>query len=60
MIAVSNKTDWPGSVFKVLKKHKVGQIAYVPDAGHTSLIQKAISDNVVKTVSLKNMFCSGV
>ena len=52
MMAVSNKTDWSGSGFKVLKKHKVNQIAYVPDAGHTSLIQKAISDNVVKTVSL--------
>ena len=51
-MAVKKKTSWSNAVFKILKKNNIKQIAYVPDAGHTSLIQKAIEDNIVNPVSL--------
>ena len=46
------KPDWSKDVFKVLKKADIRQVAYVPDAGHTSLIKMAIADNAIKPVSL--------
>ena len=51
-MAVKKKTGWSNAVFKILKENNIKQIAYVPDAGHTSLIQKAIEDNIVNPVSL--------
>ncbi len=32
---------WPDAVFEVLKRFDVRQVAYVPDAGHTRLIERA-------------------
>ena len=46
------KTDWPVDVFRVLKDADVRQIAYVPDAGHTELINLCIADNAVCSVPL--------
>ena len=46
------KTDWPADVFRVLKKADVRQVAYVPDAGHTDLINLCITDNAVRAVPL--------
>tara|TARA_B100001123_G_scaffold391603_1_gene470093 strand:- start:702 stop:1229 length:528 start_codon:yes stop_codon:yes gene_type:complete len=51
-MALKKKTSWSNAVFKTLKENNVKQIAYVPDAGHTSLIEKAIDDNIVKPISL--------
>ena len=44
--------DWPEDVFRALKAANVRQVAYVPDAGHTQLINKCIADNEVRTVPL--------
>ncbi len=32
--------DWPGDIFRVLVEMNVRQVAYVPDAGHTRLIER--------------------
>jgi sulfopyruvate decarboxylase alpha subunit len=46
------KTDWPVDLFRVLKDADVRHIAYVPDAGHTELINLCIADNAVRSVPL--------
>ena len=32
--------DWPGDMFRALVESDVRQVAYVPDAGHTRLIER--------------------
>lgn len=36
--------DWRRAIFAVLKKAGVRQVAYVPDAGHTALIEACLAD----------------
>ncbi len=45
-------TDWRDEIFEVLKAAGMAQIAYVPDAGHSRLIERAIEDNDLRAVSL--------
>ncbi|MFV0282003.1 MAG: thiamine pyrophosphate-binding protein [Rhodoblastus sp.] len=40
----NEQTDWRTDVFKILKRHDVGHIAYVPDAGHARAIELANAD----------------
>ena len=43
--------DWPREIYRVLKSHDVRQMTYVPDAGHTRLIELVRADaEVVSTV----------
>ena len=35
---------WPDRIYKVLKASRVQQMAYVPDAGHTALINRLSAD----------------
>jgi sulfopyruvate decarboxylase alpha subunit len=43
---------WQHQVFELLRRHKVTQIAYVPDAGHKILIERALADPGVHAVPL--------
>jgi sulfopyruvate decarboxylase alpha subunit len=43
---------WQEAVFKILKAGNVRQIAYVPDAGHSHLIRKAIADQEIEDIVL--------
>jgi len=43
---------WPAAIFSVIKAYDVGQVAYVPDAGHTALIDACIADPTIEAVSL--------
>jgi sulfopyruvate decarboxylase alpha subunit len=45
-------TGWQHEVFDLLRGHKVTQFAYVPDAGHRILIDRAIADPGVHAVAL--------
>src|SRR5262249_33440971 len=45
-------TGWQHQVFDLLRRHKVTQIAYVPDAGHKILIERSIADPGVHAVPL--------
>lgn len=47
----SIKTQWPTSIYRTLKEAGVKQMAYVPDAGHTTLINLFSADpDVASTV----------
>jgi sulfopyruvate decarboxylase alpha subunit len=47
----ASATSWPNAVYDVLKAAKVQQMAYVPDAGHTVLIDLFTADpEVISTV----------
>ena len=41
--------DWPRQVYQVLKDKDVRQMSYVPDAGHTALINLFIADPTTHT-----------
>ena len=43
---------WQEAVFKVLKQGNVRQVAYVPDAGHSQAIRRAIEDPEIHDVVL--------
>jgi sulfopyruvate decarboxylase alpha subunit len=43
---------WQESVFRVLKKSGVRQVAYVPDAGHAHTIQQAKDDPEIRDIVL--------
>ncbi len=39
--------DWRAEIFAALKKQQVRQMAYVPDAGHASLIRACHADSAI-------------
>jgi sulfopyruvate decarboxylase alpha subunit len=45
-------TEWPEAVYRVLKEAEVRQMAYVPDAGHTALINLFLADTGVASTVL--------
>jgi sulfopyruvate decarboxylase alpha subunit len=44
--------DWPLDIYRQLKAAAVSQLCYVPDAGHSRLIQLAHADRDIKTTVL--------
>ncbi len=44
--------DWPETIYQKLKDVGVAQVSYVPDAGHTKLINAVIADPEIHSVSL--------
>ena len=47
---------WREGVYDVLKEIGVRQVVYVPDAGHSLLIEKCLADPEMKTGPLTNEF----
>src|SRR6266567_4041676 len=43
---------WQDEVFDLLRRHRVTQFAYVPDAGHKILIDRSLADPDVHSVAL--------
>lgn len=43
---------WPEAIYQVLKRGGVRQVAYVPDAGHAHLIERAVADPDITDVVL--------
>lgn len=43
---------WPDELFDTLKRADVRQVGYVPDAGHTRLIERCIADKDIRDVVL--------
>ena len=43
---------WPGELFQVLKGANIRQVAYVPDAGHSRLIELCQADEQIKAIPL--------
>ena len=48
----SKVRDWPLDIYRQLKAAAVSQLCYVPDAGHSRLIQLAHADRDIKTTVL--------
>ena len=44
--------DWPLDIYKALKAAGVSQVCYVPDAGHSQLIELSHADRDIKTTVL--------
>jgi sulfopyruvate decarboxylase alpha subunit len=45
-------TRWQDHVYELLRQHNVTQFAYVPDAGHRTLIDRSLADSEVYSVAL--------
>src|SRR3954464_8652462 len=43
---------WPDQLYDVLKRAEVRQVGYVPDAGHSRLIERCKADNDIRDVVL--------
>ena len=50
--AVPAEPGWPGEVYGVLKAAGIRQVAYVPDAGHRTLIELAHADPAMEATVL--------
>src|ERR1700737_1287220 len=44
--------SWPDDIFHVLQRFGVRQIAYVPDAGHSQLIERVLAAPLMRAVPL--------
>jgi sulfopyruvate decarboxylase alpha subunit len=49
---VDARVDWPDQLFDVLKRAEIKQVGYVPDAGHSRLIERCKADNGIRDVVL--------
>jgi sulfopyruvate decarboxylase alpha subunit len=50
--AATKPATWPLDIYGVFKQIGIRQVAYVPDAGHTQLINSCHADKNIKAVSL--------
>ena len=48
----TNSEIWPDELFQVLNTHRIKQVVYVPDSGHTRLIQRCHASSDIKAVAL--------
>ena len=44
--------QWPDELYELLREHGITQFAYVPDAGHTTLINRSLADRGVNSIAL--------
>src|SRR5258708_6419476 len=49
---MTEPVNWPDDIFRVLKEAGIRQVAYVPDAGHTRLINLCRADNAIRAIGL--------
>jgi sulfopyruvate decarboxylase alpha subunit len=47
-----SKLDWPADVHKILRDEGITQVAMVPDAGHSRLIELCQSDNAMSLATM--------
>ena len=50
--AENQAASWPGDIFAVLEKYDVRQVPYVPDAGHSNLLQRVLGSKTMRGISL--------
>jgi sulfopyruvate decarboxylase alpha subunit len=43
---------WPEEIFEILERFDVRQVAYVPDAGHSQLIERVLNSSSMRAVPL--------
>ena len=52
MTAAAQIANWPDQLFDALKRAGVAQVGYVPDAGHSRLIERCRADAAIRDVVL--------
>lgn len=52
MTRARSRHDWPAQAHRVLRRHRVTQVSYVPDAGHRRLIDLCRADRTMRAVPL--------
>src|SRR5439155_27366017 len=50
--AASQAASWPDEIFSVLQRFDVRQVPYVPDAGHSQLIDRVLATPSMRAVPL--------
>src|SRR2546421_11823097 len=50
--APSDQARWPDDIFSVLQRFDVRQVPYVPDAGHSQLIDRVLATPSMRAVPL--------
>jgi len=50
--SAENLPSWPEDIFSILRRFDVRQVPYVPDAGHSELIDRVIAEPSMRAVSL--------
>ena len=43
---------WPDDIFAILERYNVRQVPYVPDAGHSQLIQRVLGSSTMRGIPL--------
>src|SRR6476469_1519721 len=46
------RTGWQHDLYDLLRRHDITQFAYVPDAGHSVLIDRSIADTGARSIPL--------
>ena len=52
MSSVFTSPAWPGELYDLLREHDITQFAYVPDAGHKTLINRSLTDPGASSIAL--------
>ncbi|HEX5509496.1 MAG TPA: thiamine pyrophosphate-binding protein, partial [Pseudolabrys sp.] len=52
MNAPVNRPVWPDEIFAALRHADIRQVGYVPDAGHSRLIERCRADDKIRAVAL--------
>ena len=48
----SELQSWPDDIHRVLSQERIRNVVYVPDAGHTQLIERCHADSSMRTIVL--------
>jgi sulfopyruvate decarboxylase alpha subunit len=48
----SHTASWPEEIFAILQRFDVRQVPYVPDAGHSELIQRVLASETMRGIPL--------
>src|ERR1700744_3455339 len=49
---VETSPSWPEDIFEILGRFDVRQVTYVPDAGHSQLIERVLAEPSMRAVPL--------
>jgi sulfopyruvate decarboxylase alpha subunit len=50
--AAENTHSWPEEIFSILQRFDVRQVPYVPDAGHSTLIERVLGSKTMRGIPL--------
>ena len=51
-VTAENAASWPEQIFAILQRYDVRQVPYVPDAGHSQLIQRVLGSANMRGIPL--------